>query len=98
MKPLTLLLMACLAIFQTQAQNVSVTFNLNMSSVSNPDVPHLAGGTDFGVPGDNPMTDADGDNVWTITVEVPSGYTGYYTFTNGACPDWGCKENIAGQD
>ena len=98
MKHLTLLLMACLAIFQTQAQNVSVTFNLNMSSVSNPDVPHLAGGTDFGVPGDNPMTDADGDNVWTITVEVPSGYTGYYTFTNGACPDWGCKENIAGQD
>ena len=98
MKHLTLLLMACLAIFQTQAQNVSVTFNLNMSSVTNPDVPHLAGGADFGVPGDNPMTDADGDNVWTITVEVPSGYTGYYTFTNGACPDWGCKENIAGQD
>ena len=98
MKHLTLLLMACLAIVQTQAQNVSVTFNLNMSSVTNPDVPHLAGGTDFGVPGDNPMTDADGDNVWTITVEVPSGYTGYYTFTNGACPDWGCKENIAGQD
>lgn len=98
MKHLTLLLMACLAIVQTQAQNVSVTFNLNMSSVTNPDVPHLAGGTDFGVPGDNPMTDADGDNVWTITVEVPSGYTGYYTFTNGACPDWGCKENIVGQD
>ena len=98
MKHLTLLLMACLAILQTQAQNVSVTFNLNMESVSNPNVPHLAGGADFGVPGDNPMTDADGDNVWTITVEVPSGYTGYYTFTNGACPDWGCKENIAGQD
>ena len=34
MKHLTLLLMACLAIFQTQAQNVSVTFNLNMSSVT----------------------------------------------------------------
>ena len=49
MKHLTLLLIACLAIFQTQAQNVSVTFNLNMSSVSNPDVPHLARGTDFGV-------------------------------------------------
>ena len=98
MKHLTLLLLACLAIFQTQAQNVSVTFNLNMSSVANPDVPHLAGGADFGVPGDNPMTDADGDNVWTITVEVPSGYTGYYTFTNGACQDWSCKEYIGGQD
>ena len=99
MKHLTLLMMALVALFQTQAQMVSVTFNLNMSSVTvDPSGPHLAGGTDFGIPGDNPMTDDDGDNVWTISVDVPAGYTGYYTFTNGACADWGCKENIAGQD
>ena len=81
-----------------RAQNVTVTFNVNMVSVADPDVPHVAGGSDFGVPGDNPMSDLDGDNIWTLTVELPSGYTGYYAFTNGACPDWSCKENIAGQD
>lgn len=98
MKHITLFAALVLAAFQMQAQMVSVTFNVNMASVTNPDVPHLAGGADFGIPGDNPMTDDDGDGIWTITVEVASGYTGYYTFTNGACPDWGCKENIAGQD
>ena len=63
-------------------------------------MPHLAGGGDFGVPGDNAMTDADGDNIWTITDRVPSdGYTGNYTITQRSLPgDWGCKENIAGQD
>ena len=29
------------------------------------------------------MTDADGDNVYSITVSVPDGYTGDYTFVNG---------------
>ncbi len=99
MKHLYFFFLACLATLGLQAQTVSVTFNLNMASVTvDPAGPHLAGGADFGIPGDNPMTDDDGDNVWTITVDVPVGYTGYYTFTNGACPDWGCKENIAGQD
>ena len=99
MKYFTLLVVALMAAFQTQAQLVSVTFNVNMANETvDPAGPHLAGGSDFGNPGDNPMSDADGDGVWTITVEVESGYTGYYTFTNGACADWGCKENIAGQD
>ena len=69
MKHLSLLMTACLAVFLTQAQMVSVTFNLNMSSVTvDPAGPHLAGGADFGVPGDFPMSDEDGDNIWTITV------------------------------
>ena len=81
------------------AQMVSVTFNVNMANDdTSPEGVYLAGGADFGVPGDNPMTDDDGDDVWTITIEVASGYTGYYTFTNGACGDWSCKENIGGQD
>jgi hypothetical protein len=81
------------------AQTASVTFNLNMElqDVSESGV-FLAGGADFGAPGDNPMTDDDGDGVYSITVEVAVPYTGNYTFTNGACGDWSCKENIAGQD
>jgi len=78
---------------------VSVTWNLNMTNETvAAEGPSVAGGTDFGFPGDNPMSDSDGDGIWTLTTEVASGYTGYYTFTNGACGDWSCKENIAGQD
>jgi len=62
-----------------------------------PDGVYLAGGDYFGIPGDNPMSDDDGDGIWTITMAMPIGYTGTYTFTNGACGDWSCKENIVGQ-
>ncbi len=102
MKHLPLLLMTCMAFFQMQAQMVSVTFNVNMANeTTSPDGVYLAGGEDWGGPGaNNPnlMTDEDGDDIWTITVEVESGYTGLYTFTNGTCgADWSCKENIVGQ-
>lgn len=98
MKHFTLLLMACLVIVSAQAQMVSVTFNVNMANeTTSPQGVYLAGGADFGIPGDNPMTDDDGDDIWTITVDVMSGYTGFYTFTNGPCTNWSCKENIVGQ-
>ena len=98
MKHITLFAALVLAAFQMQAQMVSVTFNVNMANEDvSPQGVYLAGGADFGVPGDNPMNDDDGDGVWTITVDVASGYTGFYTFTNGACGDWSCKENIIGQ-
>ena len=57
----------------------------------------LAGGGNFGVPGDNPMNDADADGIYEITVRVPEGFSSHYTFTNGACTDWSCKEDISGQ-
>lgn len=98
MKHGTLFIAACLCAFSLQAQMVSVTFNVNMANETTaPDGVYLAGGEDFGIPGTNPMSDDDGDDIWTITVEVASGYTGYYTFTNGACTNWSCKENIVGQ-
>ena len=56
----------------------------------------IAGGGFFGNPGDNAMTDEDGDGIYSITVEVAAGFSSYYTFTNGACGDWSCKENLAG--
>lgn len=76
---------------------LTVTFNVNMQNeVVDPTGVYLAGGASFGVPGDNPMTDDDGDGIYTITLEVDSGFSSYYTFTNGACGDWSCKENLAG--
>ncbi len=56
----------------------------------------LAGGGNFGVPGDNPMT-ANGDGSHTIKFERGTGFSSHYTFTNGACADWSCKEDISGQ-
>ncbi|HJN68892.1 MAG TPA: carbohydrate binding domain-containing protein, partial [Candidatus Marinimicrobia bacterium] len=80
-------------------ETINVTFNLDMSDVeTSPDGAFLAGGGTFGVPGDNPMSDADGDDVWTITVTLPANLSTDYTFLNGNCGDWSCKENIAGQD
>ena len=38
------------------------------------------------------MTDADGDNIWEITIDYPtSGDTVYYKFVNG---DWGADESV----
>jgi hypothetical protein len=80
-------------------ETVDLTFNLDMSDVeTSPDGVFLAGGGTFGSPGDNPMSDEDGDDIWTITVTLPSNLSTDYTFLNGNCPDWSCKENIGGQD
>lgn len=75
-----------------------VTFEVNMANETvAPSGVFIAGGTYFGVPGDNPMTDLDGDGIYSITFELEEGFSGHYAFTNGACGDWGCKENLAGQ-
>ena len=85
-------------IVEAAANTVDVTFNVNMANeTTSPDGVFLAGGADFGFAGDNPMSDDDGDDIWTITMPVSVGYTGNYTFLNGNCPDWSCKENINGQ-
>jgi hypothetical protein len=99
MKNINFLFMMLAISLASFSQTASVTFNLNMEleEVSDGGV-YLAGGADFGAPGDNPMTDEDGDGVYSVTIEVNTPYTGNYTFTNGNCPDWSCKENIAGQD
>ena len=57
----------------------------------------IAGGNLFGVPGENQMTDEDGDNIYTTTITVPANSGSDYTFINGVS-DWGQKENIAGQE
>ena len=93
----TLAFLACM--LGSYAQVGIVTWEVNMANEEvSPDGVYLAGGDYFGIPGDNPMADDDGDGIWTITLAMPLGYTGAYTFTNGACTDWSCKENIVGQE
>ncbi len=76
---------------------VYITINLGTSHITvAPTGIYVAGGGNFGIPGDHPMTEVQTD-VWTITFEKPLGFSSYYSFTNGNCPDYSCKENIAGQ-
>lgn len=77
--------------------SIDIDFDLNTENiVVDPDGIFLAGGGSFGVPGDYPMTDPDGDGIYSITVRRPVGFSSYYTFTNGICPDWSCKEDLSG--
>ncbi len=77
---------------------VNITINLGDAGVDvDPAGFFIAGGGNFGNPGDFPLTD-NGDGTHSITIEREMGFTSFYTFTNGACPDYSCKEDIAGQD
>ena len=79
---------------------IDITFTINVSSIiltgGSIDTTgiFIAGGGNFGNPGDNPMTDLGG-GFWSITFNKPLGFTSDYTFTNGNS-GWGAKENISG--
>ncbi len=80
-------------------QSVQITYNLGMGAVTpNPEGVYLAGGAEFGPPGGRfRMFDDNGDGVYALTIERERGYGGFYTFANGPCPDFSCKENLTGQ-
>jgi Secretion system C-terminal sorting domain/Carbohydrate-binding module 48 (Isoamylase N-terminal domain) len=74
---------------------VKITVNLGTSHIAvSPTGVYIAGGGNFGAPGDFPLTGAGA--VKSITVERQKGFESFYTFTNGKCLDYSCKENIAG--
>jgi hypothetical protein len=78
--------------------NVTITFNLDMSCAADLVLPHVAGGDTFGMPGDHPMSDEDGDGIWTVQVTLPPALGTNYTYTSDACDNWSCKEQIGGQE
>ena len=77
---------------------VNITFELNMETVADvdPSGVYIAGGSGFGFPGDNLMTDPDGDGIYSITIQKDAGFSSHYAFLNGNCGDWSCKENLFG--
>ena len=79
-------------------QAIKITYNLGMNNITpDPGGVYLAGGAEFGAPNARfRMNDDDNDGVFSISIERPRGYGGFYTFTNGLCPDFSCKENLAG--
>lgn len=97
-KQLFIALACFLATSTLLAQQVEITFELNTATIQtiDPGGVYIAGGSGFGNPGDNELTDPDGDGVYTITLTRDVGFSSFYTFLNGNCGDYSCKENIAG--
>lgn len=85
-----------LTLSAAMAQSSTVTFNLNMSNETVSDGGVYLGGGVIGGPTAYEMTDPDGDGIYSVSISLANGTTGNYTFLNGNCPDWSCKENIAG--
>jgi hypothetical protein len=79
-------------------EEVTITFKLGMGSVApSPDGVWLAGGGNFESPGGRyKMKDSDGDKIYEIVVPRKKGFSSFYTFSNGNCPDYSCKEQIKG--
>ena len=73
---------------------VTVTFNVNMDGVDVSDDGVSMVGV-FGSPGDSPMSDDDGDGVWTRTVELEKNSSFSYKFVS--CLSWDCMEDLSGQ-
>jgi hypothetical protein len=77
--------------------SIDITFELNTESITiDASGIFLAGGSNFGGPGDNPMIDPDGDGIYTFTTRRARGFASFYTFTNGNCGDYSCKEDLEG--
>ena len=76
---------------------VTVLFQLDMTDeIVNYEGVYMAGGT-IGNPGDFPMEDHNGDGVYEREFELMPNVDYMFTYLNGNCGDYSCKENIGGQ-
>ena len=77
-------------------EEVKINFKLGMGGVTpSPDGVWLAGGGNFDVPGGKyKMQDNDADGIYELVVPRKKGFNSFYTFANGPCPDYSCKENL----
>ncbi|MDA0325718.1 MAG: choice-of-anchor J domain-containing protein [Bacteroidetes bacterium] len=80
------------------ATNYNVTFEVDANNILVGDRGMYLGGGMFGGSDTHAMSDNDGDGVWSVTLELPSGTEGAYAFLNSPFDggDWGTKENITG--
>ena len=68
----------------------AVTFQVNMASVSGFTTPYLSGTFNGWCGNCNPMSDPDGDQIWTTTLSLLSGYYEYkFSYDN-----WAGAENL----
>ena len=90
---------ACSSCSTGPLPNVDLTFQVDLSQQTiSPNGIHVAGnfqgaagfGSDWN-PSSSPMSDPDGDGIYTLTVSVPAG-TYQYKFVNGN--SWGADESV----
>ncbi len=77
---------------------IKLTFKLGKGNVTpSPEGFWLAGGGNFEVPGGRyKMTDKDNDGIYELVVPRKKGFSSFYTFANGPCGDYSCKEILEG--
>jgi hypothetical protein len=78
-----------------------VTFNVDTALITGgvgANGMYLGGGV-FGNAWAQPMTDTDGDGIWTVTVTLEEGTAGNYAFFDSPAwnEDWNTKEDLANQ-
>lgn len=77
----------------TEPTLVDVTFLVNMANETvSPDGVHYVGELQGWTPGDSPMTDADGDGIYEITLTAEVGSIAQFRFLNGN--DWAFSEAV----
>ena len=86
-------------VFFASAQTFDVTFNVDMTNESVEPEGVFVGGGFIGNANTYQMLDPDGDNIYSVTINL-SQSGGNYIFLNGPDnpADWGAKEQIAGQE
>ncbi|MBK8355066.1 MAG: T9SS type A sorting domain-containing protein [Saprospiraceae bacterium] len=81
-------------------ENANITINMGFPAANppSPDGVYIAGGSRFEAPGGKyKMTDSDGDGIYSITINREIGFSSHFAMANGPCPDYSCKEDLAGQ-
>jgi len=86
---------------ETPGEVYNITFNLDATAITVGENGMHMGGGFLGGANAVPMTDEDGDGIWTATIEVSTDQIGLnYTFINNPQngDDYAGKEDISGQD
>lgn len=80
-------------------EEIFIDFRLGMGTFTpSPEGVWLAGGGNFEIPGGKyKMKDDDGDKVYELRVPRKKGFSSYFIFANGNCPDYICQEKLEGQ-
>ena len=81
-----------------ETTSYNVTFELNTSNIEVGPNGMFVGGGIFGGPDALPMSDDDGDGVWTVTTSVAEGISGNFTYINSDTVNYAGKEDISGQE
>ncbi len=84
-------------------EEVELSFRLGFDAGATIDTNNvfLTGGGNFGSPTNESrfrLIYNETSGFWENTLKRERGFASYYTFANGVCPDFSCKEDISGQD